>query len=139
MTMTHDQVFDKVRGVLEEALGVDEDEVTPEATLNGDLGAESIDYLDISFQLEKAFQIKIQQGEMIPENALQNAEYVQNGQLTEAGLAELKTRMPYADLTPLEQDPRVDNLTNVFTVSTLVKFVEQKLDAQGSSSASQGS
>ena len=55
MAISRDEIFKKVQDVLVNALGVDEEEVTPEATLRGDLGAESIDFLDISFRLEKAF------------------------------------------------------------------------------------
>lgn len=127
MTMSHDEVFEKVQEVLIDALGVDDDEVTPEAKLNSELGAESIDYLDISFRLEKEFEIKIGQGEMFPENALQNPEYVQDSKLTDAGMAELKARMPYADFTELEADPQVTKVMDVFTVDALVKFVEGKL------------
>jgi acyl carrier protein len=126
--MTRDEIYAKVTGVLEDALGVDEDEVTPEAALGADLGAESIDYLDISFRLEKEFGIKIEQGEMIPESALQNPDYVQDGQITDAGLAELKKRMPYADFTALEDDRSVTKVVDVFTVEALVKFVEMKLE-----------
>ena len=63
---TKEEVFTKVRGALVEALGVDEEEVTPGAKLVGDLGAESIDFLDIVFRLEKAFDIKIPRGELFP-------------------------------------------------------------------------
>ncbi|NIP86861.1 MAG: acyl carrier protein, partial [Planctomycetales bacterium] len=65
---TKEEVFDKVQAALVDALGVDDDEVTPEATLVGDLGAESIDFLDIVFRLEKAFSIKIPRGELFPED-----------------------------------------------------------------------
>lgn len=125
--MSRDQVFEKVTEVLVDALGVDEDEVEPKAALGEDLGAESIDYLDISFRLEKAFGIKIEQGEMIPESALQNPEYVQDGKITDAGLEELKRLMPYADFTALEEDRSVNNVVDVFTVEALVGFVEMKL------------
>ena len=68
MSLSRDEIYNKVQGVLVDALGVDEDEVTPTATLSGDLGAESIDYLDIVFRLEKNFGIKIPRGELFPEN-----------------------------------------------------------------------
>src|ERR1700722_16628991 len=90
MAMTKDEVFSKVKEVLTTALAVDDDEVTPEARLSEDLGAESIDYLDISFQLEKTFGIKIPKGELFPENIFTNPEFVQNGKVTPKGLAELK-------------------------------------------------
>jgi len=63
MATTENQVFEKVQNVLVEALGVDKEQVEPQAKLKEDLGAESIDYLDIAFQLEKAFTIKIEQKE----------------------------------------------------------------------------
>ncbi|MBI1367427.1 MAG: acyl carrier protein [Planctomycetes bacterium] len=125
--MTHDEIFEKVREVLVDALGVDDDEVTPDATLTGDLGAESIDFLDIVFRLEKAFGIKISQGELFPDNVLQNAEYVQDGKVTAQGMTELKKRMPHADFANFEGDPQVAKVGEIFTVEAVVKFVEAKL------------
>ncbi len=71
---TKEEVYDKIRTALVDALGVDEEDVTPEATLVGDLGAESIDFLDIVFRLEKAFDIKIPRGELFPEDILTDSE-----------------------------------------------------------------
>lgn len=128
MATSQDEVFGKVREVLEDALGVDEDEVNENSTLGSDLGAESIDILDIQFRLEKAFNIKIEQGEMIQEDALQNPDYVADGKVTEAGLAALRERMPYADLTQFEEDPDLTKLLDIFTVNSVVRFVMSKLD-----------
>ena len=66
MAMSREEIYSKVQGVLVDALGVDEDQVKPNARLKQDLGAESIDYLDIQFRLEKAFGIKVPKGEMLP-------------------------------------------------------------------------
>ena len=126
--MNRDEIYAKVKDVLIDALGVDDEEVVPGAALGADLGAESIDYLDISFRLEKAFGIKIEQGEMIPESALQNPEFVKDGKITDAGMVELKRLMPYADFTPLEADRNVTKVVDVFTVDAMVKFVELKLE-----------
>src|SRR6478672_774262 len=104
---TPEEIFAKVQTALVDALGVDEEEVTPQATLVGDLGAESIDFLDIVFRLEKAFNIKIERGELFPEDILTNAEYVQDGKVSPAGLAQLKKRMPFADLSKFEANPVV--------------------------------
>ncbi|MBS3820523.1 MAG: acyl carrier protein, partial [Phycisphaerae bacterium] len=105
MPMSEQEIFEKVQETLVETLGVDDDEVTPEATLREDLGAESIDFLDIVFHLEKAFDIKIPRGELFPDNILNNPEFVQDGKMTDAGLKELKDRMPHADFSDFEQDP----------------------------------
>src|SRR5881409_2600995 len=96
---TQAEIYHKVSATLVEALNVDEDQIKPGATLQGDLGAESIDFLDIVFRLEREFGIKIPRGELFPESNFQgDPEYVQDGKLTLKGLVELKTRMPYADL-----------------------------------------
>ncbi|NOX53324.1 MAG: acyl carrier protein [Planctomycetes bacterium] len=127
MMGTNDEIFEKVREVLVDALGVDDDEVTPEATLVGDLGAESIDFLDIVFRLEKAFDIKIPRGELFPENLTADSNYVQDGVVTEAGIAELRKQMPHADVDKFAQDPKVENIQELFTVQMIVNFVASKL------------
>jgi len=127
--MDHAEIYAKVTEVLEDALGVDEDEVTPEAALTSDLGAESIDFLDIIFRLEKAFDIKIGQGELFPDNVTQNPDYVQDGKITDKGLAEFKEKMPHADFSKLEEDRDIDHVPEVFTVDAVVNFVENKLSA----------
>ena len=129
MPMTKDEVFTKVKEVLTAALAVDDDEVTPEAKLSEDLGAESIDYLDITFQLEKAFGIKIPKGELLPDNLFSNPEFVQNGRMTPKGVAELKSRMPFADLAAFEADPDINKFRDIFTVDTLVRYVMTKVNA----------
>ena len=124
---TKEEIFEKIQAALVDALGGDDDEITPEATLVGDLGAESIDFLDIVFRLEKAFDIKIPRGELFPEDVLTNAEYVQDGKVTPAGLEELKKRMPFADLSKFEANPSVQNFANTLTVEDMVRYVESKL------------
>ena len=126
---TKDEVFKKVTAALVDALGVDDDEVTPEATMVGDLGAESIDFLDIVFRLEKAFGIEIPRSELFPEDVLTNAEYVENGKVTAAGIEQLRKRMPFADLTRFEKNPAVQEFGNLLTVSDLCRYVESKVGA----------
>lgn len=127
--VSKEEVFEKVREALVEALGVDDDEVTPEATLVGDLGAESIDFLDIVFRLEKAFAIEIPRAELFPEDILTNAEYVQDGKVTAEGIAELKKRLPFADLSKFEANPVVQDFGNLLTVSDLCRYIESKVGA----------
>ena len=129
MAPTKEEVFEKVRDALVDALGVDEEEVTTEATMVGDLGAESIDFLDIVFRLEKSFEIEIPRSELFPEDILTNAEYVQDGRVTEAGVAQLKERMPFLDLTRFEENPAVQEFSNMLTVNDLCRYVESKVGA----------
>ena len=128
-TASNEEIFEKVKQTLVDALSVEEDEVTEEATLTSDLGAESIDFLDIVFRLEKAFNIKIPQEELISRDVLSNPEYVNDRKLNEAGIRALKEAMPHADLTEFERDPDIDKVSDVFTVGTIVRFVEAKLTA----------
>jgi acyl carrier protein len=130
MAMNRDEIFQVVQEVLIDALGVDNDEVTTEATLMGDLGAESIDFLDIVFRLDKAFGIKIPREELFPaETLMNNPEFVNNGKLTETGLAELREKLPHTDLATFENDPDINKLGDLFTVGAIVNYVDTRLNA----------
>ncbi|MDG2390767.1 MAG: acyl carrier protein [Planctomycetaceae bacterium] len=126
---TQDEIFKVVQETLEDALGVDDDEVTMDATLQGDLGAESIDFLDILFRLEKGFDIKIPRGELFPENlARADSSFVQDGKVTESGIAQLREKMPHADVDKLAENPAVANIADLFTVRMMVNFLNHKLN-----------
>ena len=126
---SEEEIFEKVREALVDALGVDDDEVTATATLQGDLDAESIDFLDIVFRLEKSFDIKIERGELFPEDILTNTDFVQDGKVNADGIAKLKERMPFADLSKFEAEPIVQNLGQQLTVKDMCNFVAHKLAA----------
>ncbi len=136
MPLSRDEIYKKVQAVLVDALGVDEEEVTPTASLREDLGAESIDFLDIVFRIEKAFTadpakpFKIPRGELFPDNIQQlmsDEKYVKGDTITPDGVAELKTRMPYADYTEFDRDPTVENAGKLVTVNMIVNYLETKL------------
>ena len=125
-TATREAIFDKVQNTLVDALGVDAEEVKGESTLTGDLGAESIDFLDIVFRLEKNFSIKIPRGDLFPENVLSDPQFVSSGKVTQKGLEELRVRMPWANFDRLSETPNVQDL---FTVDMIVSYVESKLNS----------
>lgn len=128
--MSHDEIFQKVTSTLVDALGVDEDEVTKEATLTGDLAAESIDFLDIVFRLEKNFGIKIPRGDLFPdEKIFTDPAFVQDGKMTEAGIAELRSRMPFADIDAFASNPDLQRISELFTVDMIVRYIESKVKA----------
>jgi acyl carrier protein len=125
---TRDEIYTKVSATLVEALNVDEEDISPASTLQGDLGAESIDFLDIVFRLEREFGIKIPRGELFPESIFQgDPEFVQNGKVTDKGLAELRARMPFADLGEFEKNPEVGNISDLFTVELITRYIEGKV------------
>jgi acyl carrier protein len=129
MALSRDEILKQVTEVMVDALGVDDDEVTESATLMGDLGAESIDFLDVVFRLEKAFEIKIDREELFPADALMNdADLIGDDQLlTDKGMALLKEKMPHTDLTDFSQNPDINKLGDLFTVGSIVNFVESRL------------
>ena len=134
MAMSRDEIFGKVREVLEEALGADEEEITLEASLTADLEAESIDFLDIVFRLEKTFSteekpFKVGQGELFPETLMENPEWVVDGKFTDAGMAMLKERMPHVDFSGFENDRDLNKVAELITVDSIVDFVARKLAA----------
>ena len=127
MTSTQ-EIYEKVSGTLVEALNVDEDEIQPSSTLQGDLGAESIDFLDIVFRLEREFNIKIPRGELFPEAIFQgDPEFVKDGKVTDKGIQELRDRMPFADISRFEKNPEVTAISDLFTVDMIAKYIQGKL------------
>ncbi len=125
---SQEEIYQKVSATLVEALNVDEEEIKPTATLQGDLGAESIDFLDIVFRLEREFSIKIPRGELFPESIFQgDPEFVQSGKVTDKGLAELRARMPFADLAKFEQNPELTAISDLFTVAMITNYIQGKL------------
>jgi acyl carrier protein len=123
-----EEVFQKVKKILVDALGVDDDEVTPTATIIGDLGAESIDFLDIIFNLEKTFGIEISRDQLFPDDIFNKAEFVEQGRVTPAGIQAMKERMPYIDLSKFEQDPKVQSFGGLLTVQDLCRYVATKVN-----------
>ena len=122
------EIFEKVQETLVDALGVEDDEVTQEATLIADLGAESIDFLDIVFRLEKNFEIKIPRGELFPENlAAADSGFVADGVVTAEGIEQLKEKMPHADVDSFANDPQISKLPDLFTVDMICKFISSRL------------
>lgn len=128
--MSQDEIFGKVKEVLVDALSVDDDQVTLASRLQADLDAESIDFLDIVFRLEREFGIKIDRNELFPESVFQgDPEFVQDGKVTPKGLSELRERMPFADLATFEKNPKFDQIGDLFTVDLIVKYIASKLPA----------
>src|SRR5437899_8095191 len=131
-----EEIYDKGSATLVEALNVDEEEIKPTSTLQGDLGAESIDFLDIVFRLEREFAIKIPRGELFPESVFQgDPEFVQEGRVTDQGMGELRSRMPYADLNGFDHDRKLGAVPDLFTVDMVTRYIAWKL-GQGAATSS---
>ena len=118
-----DEIFNKIKETLSSALGIDRAEIHPDASLVKDLGAESIDFIDIIFRLEKTFDIKIPSGELFPGNILDDDRFVRDGKVTAEGLAELKLKIPYLDIGEFSKDPQVSKLAEFFTVQMIVNYI----------------
>ena len=128
--MTRQQITDRVEDALVQALGASRSELTPETSLAADLEAESIDFLDIVFRLEKEFGIEVARGELFPQELLRDPAMVANGTLTDAGVDALRQRFAFTDLSALQPGAAVDDLMNdLLTVGLIVDYVESKLRA----------
>ena len=127
---TNEEVYNLIKLILQETLMCDDDEVSEGATLVGDLGAESIDFLEMVFQLQEKFSIEIDRAELFPEDILTNEEYVQNGVVSEEGLTALGERMPFMDLSTFSNNPRIADFGNLMTVGDLCKFIVNKTSSE---------
>ena len=127
MANEKNEIVKNVRSVISQALKIEETKIHLESSLIRDLGAESIDFLDIVFRLEKTFKIKIPKGELFPEKILTDARFVKAGLVTGAGIEELKNRMPNLNWNEFEKNPVVSNLGNLFTVGMIVGYLAEKL------------
>jgi acyl carrier protein len=124
-----EEIYSKVVRVLVESLYVNEADLTPATTLKGDLGAESLDFLEIVFRLEREFGIDIPDGEIFPRSVLQgNPDFVRDGCVTDDGMRELCARMPYAEFETFDQNQRLSTIGDLFTVGLVARYIAWKLD-----------
>ena len=131
--MTHDELFEKVRDAFIEALGVDDDEVTPEARIFDDLGAESLDLLEIAFLLERAFDIKIPRGgvQEASQQGIDPDDYEIDGVLTQLALDKLKEIMPEVPSEELTAGLTSNDIPRLFRVQTFVNIVAALIEQKG--------
>ena len=122
-----DEILKKIKETLAGALGVEAEVIRPEASLVRDLGAESIDFIDIIFRLEKTFDMKIPSGDLFPGNIFNDERFLKDGVVTPAGIQELKTRLPYMDVDAFAKDPKVSKLADFFTVRMVMNYIQGRL------------
>ena len=130
--MNVENVFPKVRQIIADVLVIDEEDVSLKSRLISDLGAESIDFLDLVFQLEKEFNIKIPRGQL-EKNArgdLSEDEFEQSGVLTEKGLNALKHYLSEVSEEHFKPNMKVNEIPMLFTVETFCKLIVAAVNAQ---------
>jgi acyl carrier protein len=121
-----------------DALGCDLEEVKPDASLIDQLGAESIDFLDIVFRLERGFKVKITRGKIVEEarGDLSESEFEKGGVVSEAGVARLKTFLSEVPAERFKTPMKVADIPRLFTTETFCKMViRQQRVAEASGSA----
>ncbi len=118
-------VFPKVSATMADALGCDVEEVKLDASLIADLGAESIDFLDIIFRLERSFKVKIPRGKIVEEarGDLSEAEFEHGGVLSEAGFERLKTFLNEVPADRFKAPMKSAEIPRLFTTATFCKMV----------------
>ena len=120
-----DAVFPKVAETMADALGADVEDIKPKVSLIEGLDAESIDFLDMVFRLERAFKIKIPRGKIV-ENArgdLPESEFEQKGIVTEKGLAQLKSYLSEVPAERFKTPLKAADIPRLFTPETFCKLV----------------
>jgi len=126
--MERKEIEERVKGLVSNALGVSEAEMAPESRLVGDLGAGSIDIIDISFQIEQEFEIEITPTEFWNmSDDLGNGEYFVDGQITEAGLETLRRRFVGFDRLGIAAGDSLLKLVGAFSISMIVDYIETKV------------
>ena len=120
-----DAVFPKVAQIVSDALGCELDEVTPKASLIGDLDAESIDFLDLVFRLEKGFGVKIPRGKIVEDarGPLPESQFETKGIVTEAGLVRLREFLGEVPAERFKAQMKSSDVPRLFTVETFCKVV----------------
>jgi acyl carrier protein len=120
-----DAVYPKVAEVIADALGVDVGEVKPDSSLIEDLDAESIDFLDLVFRLERAFKVKIPRNKIVEDarGCLTESEFEQKGVITEAGLVQLKAFLSEVPPDRFKTPLKAAEIPRLFTPETFCKMV----------------
>ena len=118
-------IYPKVAATIADALACDEDKVKPDASLINDLGAESIDFLDIVFRLERAFKVKIPRGKIVEDarGQLSEEQFQSNGVVTDAGVARLKEFLNEVPADRFKTPLKAAEIPKLFTVETFAKMV----------------
>ena len=127
-------VYPKVAQIIADALGADAGEVKLDVPLIERLDAESIDFLDLVFRLERAFGVKIPRGKIVENarGAMSEAEFEQNGLVTDAGLAQLRAYLSEVPAERFKTPTKVKDIPRLFTPETFCKLV---ISAQKSAKA----
>jgi acyl carrier protein len=128
-----DAVYPTVAKTIADALGCDLEEVKPDASLINDLGAESIDFLDLVFRLERSFKVKIPRGKIIEDarGDLPEAAFEQKGVVTEAGLGTLRSFLSEVPADRIQAPLKVADVPRLFTPETFAKLVIRAQREQG--------
>lgn len=118
-------ILPKVADTIADALGCDAVNVKPDSSLIGDLGAESIDFLDIVFRLERAFKVKIPRGKIIEDarGTLAESEFESGGTLTPAGEQRLREFLSEVPADRIKSPVKAAEIAKLFTVETFAKMV----------------
>ena len=128
---TEPEILDRLKPLLEEVLGVRPDQIHPHSELVGDLGAESIDLLDLTFRIEEAFQVRIESNELEREavRRMPGGIYEQDGVLTSEALVEIRKAAPELDPAKIVPGLRKTDLPSLLTVGFFTSLIRRKLAA----------
>lgn len=124
-----DDVFPRIRALIADSLAVDESTITPESRLIDDLGADSLDFVDLTFAIEKAFGVRLRESEL---NFLARLDFsspavMQGGYLTRDTIASVRPLLPALDRAPDPERVTPGELFSLLTVETLCLMIQRRL------------
>ncbi|MCP4901233.1 MAG: acyl carrier protein [bacterium] len=136
--MEIDSIYPKVRAIVADVLAFDEDEIKRDGSLVNDYSAESIDFLDLVYQLEREFKIKIPRGQIEQEarRGLDVQEFEKNGRLTDRGLEQLKLYLSEVPEDRFSSNMLTSLIPTLFTVETFCKVVLRETERTEQAAAS---
>jgi acyl carrier protein len=120
-------ILEEVKGIIADVLALEPEEVTPDARFREDLGGESIDFLDLSFQCEKRFGVNAGLQKLASPDEYPIEE---SGRFTQQAVAKFKSRYPFLDYKDIDENPTPDRIMSLFTVENIARFVESSLATQ---------
>ena len=130
--MTDVEILETLRHCIATTVGIKEEEIAIDSSLIVDLGADSLDLLDLVFSLEQAFGIEITRGEIEKRvrGAVPEGEFEMNGFLTEKAKEVLKLQLPEVDPAKFEGNLRGLDIAKLLTVRVFLRIVKEKLDTK---------
>lgn len=129
------EIEEKIAAAIRKALTRDVGEITSDTSLVADLGVDSLDLVEIVYDVEEAFDIQLEPDELFPQRLLRDPNYVQDGAITDAGVAKLAEQFSFTPLPEIAPGTPVgDVAARLLTMRVFADYVAHVLATRGTES-----